>query len=109
MKLGRFTIPFLLAAFLLVGASAAFSAEKEAPDQKKDPWAWRFNLNVYGWLPWAPVDITLGDHTAYIPEDLNVIFESLRFAAMFEAEVHKGPIGVFVSPLYINLEIIAIK
>jgi len=39
MKLRRFIIPFLLAAFLLVGASAALSAEKEATDQKKDPWA----------------------------------------------------------------------
>jgi len=104
MKLRRFIIPFLLAAFLLVGTSAAFSAEKEATDQKKDPWAWGFNFAVYGWLPWAPVDITLGDTEAHIPEGLDVIFDSLRFAAMFEAEVNKGPIGAFVSPIYVNLD-----
>jgi len=104
MKLGGFIIPFLLAAFLLVGTSAAFSAEKEAPDQMKDPWAWGFNFAVYGWLPWAPVDIKLGDTEAHIPEGLDVIFDSLRFAAMFEAEVNKGPIGAFVSPIYVNLD-----
>ena len=104
MKLVRFTIPFLLAAFLLVGTSAALSAEKEAADQKKDPRAWRFNVNVYGWMPWAPADITIGDTEANIPEDFDTIFESLRFAMMFEAEVHKGPIGAFVSPIYVNLD-----
>jgi hypothetical protein len=104
MKLRGFTVLFLLAAFLLVGASAAFSAAKEATDQKKDPWAWRFNLNVYGWLPWAPVDITLGDTEAHRPEDLSTIWESLKFAATFEAEIHKGPIGVFVAPMYFNLD-----
>jgi hypothetical protein len=60
MKLARFTIPFLLAAFILVGTSAALSAEKEATDQKKDPWAWRFNANIYGWLPWAPAEVKVG-------------------------------------------------
>jgi len=104
MKLSRLTIALLLAAFLLVGTSAAFSAEKEATDQKKDPWAWRFNLNVYGWMPWAPADITIGDDTVHIPEDFGTIFDSLRFAMMFEAEVHKGPIGVFISPLYVELD-----
>jgi len=104
MKLARFTVPLLLAAFLLVGASPAFSAEKKSTDQKKDPWAWRFNANVYGWMPWAPAEIKVGDFEEDIPEDFGTILESLKMAAMFEVEVHKGPIGVFVSPIFAEVD-----
>ena len=104
MKPGKMIFPFILATILLVGISAGFSAEKEMTDQKKDPWAWRFNLNAYGWIPWAPADIRIGENEAHIPEDATTIFQSLRMALMFEAEVHKGPIGVFISPLYVELD-----
>ncbi len=94
----------LLSVCLLVGTPEAFAGEKETADPQKDPQAWRFNFNAYGWIPWAPADIRIGDNEAHIPEDATTIFQSLRMALMFEAEVHKGPIGVFVSPLYVELD-----
>jgi len=97
-------VVFLVAAFLLVGVSAALPAEKETTDQEKDPWAWRFNLNLYGWLPAMPTDIRIGDNEIHMPADYDTVLESLRMALMLEAEVHKGPFGVFVTPLYVELD-----
>jgi hypothetical protein len=104
MKLVRFRIPLLLAAFILFGTSAALSAEKEATDQKKDPWPWRFNANIYGWLPRAPADVTIGGIEKDLPEDFGTLLSDFVFAAEFEIEVHKGPIGVFVSPIFARLK-----
>lgn len=98
----------------LVGASATASAAEEptntqevaspSAEQVVAGWReapWRFIVNVYGWLPDAPVDIKVdGNEVAHYPESFDNIFDSLDMASMFEVEVHKGPIGVFVSPLY---------
>jgi hypothetical protein len=65
---------------------------------KTDPW--RFIVNVYGWLPSAPVDIKTEEGDESAPESFDNIFDSLQLAAMAEAEIHKGPIGVFVSPIF---------
>ena len=35
-----------------------------------------------------------------MPEKFDNIFDDLQITAMFEVEVHKGPIGVFASPVY---------
>jgi hypothetical protein len=52
-------------------------------------------------MPKAPVDIKVdGIAVENLPESFDNIFDSLQLAAMFEVEVHKGPIGVFVSPIY---------
>jgi hypothetical protein len=62
---------------------------------------WRFNLNVYGWLVDAPVKIKKdGETVADLDEDLSTILKSLEFGAMFEVEAHKGPLGLFASPIY---------
>jgi hypothetical protein len=63
---------------------------------------WRFSMIGYGWAPDAPVTIKTeeGDTVANLPEDFDKILSSLEFAAMAEFEVHKGPFGVFFSPIY---------
>lgn len=62
--------------------------------------AW-FHANVYGWLPKAPATIKVDDHNvAKLPEDFDNILDSAEMLAMFEVEVHKGPIGIFASPVY---------
>ena len=113
MKLSKLAIPCLLA-LILVGTSATPSAAEEPTNTQEESspsaeqvvagwWEapWRFNVNVYGWLPRAPATIKVDGHeVANLPEDFDKIFDSLEMAAMFEIEVHKGPIGVFASPIY---------
>jgi hypothetical protein len=77
--------------------------ERSSPsaDAKEERWPWRFNVNVYGWAPWAPVTIKVDqEEVADLPEDFDRIIDSMEMAAMFEVEIHKGPIGVFASPVY---------
>ena len=105
MKLAKFAILFL-AGLLLVPMAAASAAEDMTAEwewsslsaTKTDPW--RFIVNVYGWLPSAPVDIKTKEGDASAPESFDNIFDSLQLAGMAEAEIHKGPIGVFVSPIF---------
>jgi Protein of unknown function (DUF3575) len=100
MKLAKCTVPFL-ALLLLVGTFATPSAAENSTDTKSEPWPWRFNVNIYGWLPKAPVDISIDGHdVANLPESFDNIFDGLEMAAMFEVEIHKGPINVFASPIY---------
>ncbi len=111
MKLATLAVPFL-AALMLVGATATPSAAQETAAHwewsslsavKTDPW--RFNVDLYGWLPSAPIDIETAQGNASLPEDLDTILKALKFAAMGEGEVHKGPFGAFVSPLFFKGEI----
>ncbi|MGB3095333.1 MAG: hypothetical protein WBB46_01185 [Candidatus Deferrimicrobiaceae bacterium] len=115
MKPWKWAVPCLFA-MMLGGALATPSGaqepakpqEKSSPsapdapaDTKSERWPWRFNINVYGWLPKAPVTIKVdGNDVASAPETLDKILDDLDMTAMFEVEVHKGPIGVFVSPVY---------
>jgi hypothetical protein len=114
-KLAKFAIAYL-GALLLVGTPATSSAAEEPTntqeesslsasdsptDTKEERWPWRFIVNVYGWLPKAPVDIKIdGNDIENFPESFDNIFDSLQFASMSEVEVHKGPFGVFASPIY---------
>ena len=116
-KLAKFTISFFLVSLMLVGTSVTFSAAQEPADgqeesspsvkQKLVNWwedaPWRFNLNVYGWLPQAPAEIKAGGTDARIPEKFSKIWDDLQYAGMAEFEVHKGPIGIYVSPIFISL------
>ncbi len=66
---------------------------------------WRFNVNVYGWLPEAPADIIINDEeVAHLPESFDTIIDGLQMAAMFELQAHKGPFGVFASSMYFDGE-----
>jgi len=111
-----------LAALILSAASSAQSAEQIPADSQVQPapsaqvesedtgvqnalsaprpWLWRFHVNVYGWLPHAPVTIKSGDVEVFLPEKFKNILESLEMMAMFELEAHKGPIGIFASPIF---------
>jgi hypothetical protein len=106
MKFTRFTAP-LLAALMLVGPMVTSSIAQETTSrwQWTSPSAittdsWKFSANVYGWIPWAPVDIEAGGQSVHFSESFSTLLDSLIFAATGEAEVHKGPFGVFVSPAY---------
>jgi len=107
MKLAKITA-VCLAAVMLVGTAATPSGAQETTDYwewsspsavKTEPW--RFNVNLYGWLPSAPAEIeTAGGAESDLPESLSTILDSLEFAVMAEGEIHKGPFGVFVSPIF---------
>jgi len=55
---------------------------------------------VYGWLPDAPADIKVKDQSIGLPESVDTILDSLNYVIMAEFEVHKGRLGLFVSPVY---------
>jgi hypothetical protein len=103
----KFALLFL-AGLLLVPMTAASAAEDMTAEWEwSSPLSagtepWRFSFIGYGWLPEAPATIKTdeGETVANMPEDFDSILDALEFAAMFEVEVHKGPFGVFVSPIY---------
>ena len=106
MKLAKFTVPFL-AALMLVGTTATPCAAQEttalwtwSSPSAIETEPWRFSVNGYGWLPSAPVTIKIKDKVVGAPEKFSKILDDLEFAAMGEAEVHKGPFGAFVSPMF---------
>lgn len=97
-----------LAGLVLVGAMATPSV---AQDLALSDWEWssprsagtdpwRFSVLGYGWLPSAPATITTDSTIVNLPESFDKILDSLEFALMAEAEVHKGPFGVYVAPVY---------
>jgi hypothetical protein len=107
MKLANYAIS-LLAALMLVGPMATPCAAQDttvdwtwSSPSAVETEPWRFNLNVYGWLPKAPVTISTPEgRQESAPESFDKILDSLEFAAMGESEIHKGPFGVFVSPIF---------
>jgi hypothetical protein len=107
MKLANYAISFL-AALMLVGPMATPCAAQDttvdwtwSSPSAVETEPWRFNLNVYGWLPKAPVTISTPEgRQESAPESFDNILDSLKFAAMGESEIHKGPFGVFVSPIF---------
>ena len=116
MKLLKLVIPCLLA-LMLVGTSATPSAAEEPTNKQEEAsssaeqvvagWReapWRFNVNVYAWFPKAPVKIDVGQEEVDLPETLSNIYSGIQLGGMAEMEVHKGPIGVFASPLYVSLK-----
>jgi hypothetical protein len=116
MKLSKLSIACLLA-LILVGTSAVSLVAAEATKKQNDAsssakqvgagWRdapWRFNVNFYGWAPHAPVKFQVDELEIALPETLSNIYKGLQFGAMAEFEVHKGPIGVFASPLYVKLK-----
>jgi len=115
-KLARFSLPCLLQLMLILALSTHSVAQeqsksekatscKETASSKGDKDAWRFMVNIYGWMPEAPARIEIDDQTvASLPEDFSTILDSLEMMAMFELELHKGPIGIFASPIYFRGE-----
>jgi hypothetical protein len=93
---------------------AAPPAVQEAPPPATQPETgtgfkdapWRFDVNLYFWTLSVPATIENKDGSREI--DVNVSFHDLlkymNFGIMGEAEVHKGPVGLFVSPMYGDLE-----
>ncbi len=99
-KLAQFSAP-ILAALLLGGASAALAAPPEPMSISEAPW--RFGFDIYGWLPSAPAKIKIDGHeVANIPESLDNILDSLEGTAMLYFKARKGPLELFVSPIYYN-------
>jgi len=63
-----------------------------------DPW--KFSASLYGWMPSAPVTGETQGQKVHLPEPFLVILKAMSFGAMGHGEVHKGPFGAFVSPIY---------
>ena len=87
----------LLTGFLLAGTPAILSAADTGVDDAR----WVFKVNIYGWLPDAPVDIIVNQmQVGNLPESLDTIIDGLEMASMTEFELSKGPLSFFVSPIY---------
>ena len=117
MKLSKLAIPCLLALMLVGALAPPCGAQEQSESQKasslsatnasatkSERWPWRFNVNVYAWAPKAPVKIDVGQEEVDLPETLSNIYSGIQLGGMAEFEVHKGPIGVFASPLYVKLK-----
>lgn len=102
-RVGSMFFRFILVGCLLSGLSAHVFAAEAGNGWLKNWWdePWRFNAKVYGWLPDAPADIYVNDHQAIgLPESVETIVDSANALFMGEFEVHKGRLGLFVSPVY---------
>jgi len=86
-------------ALLLFGVSTMLSAAEETTSWRDAPW--KFSAKGYGWLPEAPAKVKVDQQeVADLPESLDNILDSLDMGAMFELEARKGPLLLFVSPIY---------
>ena len=69
---------------------------------------WKFEVAPYVWLPAMQGDLTVRGRTADINLDLgdtlDLLFDSLKFAAMGRAEARKGNLLLTLDVLYLNLE-----
>jgi hypothetical protein len=112
MKFTRFTAP-LLAALMVAGPMVTSSIAQTIPptewSSSRWQWSspssvttdpWKASANIVGWLPSAPVTIDAEGQSVHLPEPFLVILKSLLFYASGHGEVHKGPFGLFVTPLY---------
>jgi hypothetical protein len=104
MKFAKIISLFLFTCTLVCPFTASATAQKGGTEQGGEGFLdapWIFNVNVYGWLPSAPADITIAnEQVASLPESLDTILDSLEMAAMFEVKVHKGPVSVFANTIY---------
>jgi len=87
-----------LSIVLLAGTSDVMAERLEQASISESPWT--FELFIDGWLPKAPAKITMGDITVELPENLNTILDSLKLTSMLRFDAHKGPLGLFINPLY---------
>jgi len=94
------TVAVILSFVLGIGSPAAAApATVEEAGFLSAPW--KFHVNLYGWLPDAPAEIRVdGKKLVDLPENVDTILDSLEAAAMFELEVHKGPLAFFTNTIY---------
>lgn len=91
----KFIGSFFIGAVCLISPINAFATESilDAP--------FKINLNLYGWLPDAPATITVdGKDIIEVPESFSTIIDSAEGLAMFEFDIHKGPLVFFVNTIY---------
>lgn len=97
MSFSRFAGGFLFVLFFLSAVATPSVAQEESFASAP----WRFHVNLYGWLPDAPAQISVdGEEVVDVPEDLDTILDSLEAAAMFELELHKGRFVLFANNVY---------
>lgn len=91
----------LLTGFLLIGTSAILSTATADTGVSGAPW--KLTARIYSWLPDAPAAIKIGQTpVGNLPEDLDTILEGLQFMSMTEFELSKGPLVLWVAPIYYN-------
>ena len=83
---------------MLMAASDAMAERLEQQSISESPWT--FTAYIDGWLPKAPVDINIDGNDIIVPENLNTILDSLKLTAMLRFDLHKGPLGFFVNPIF---------
>jgi hypothetical protein len=87
-----------LTLFLIAGASDVMAERLETASISESPWT--FTAYIDGWLPKAPATIVIDGNPVFVPEDLNVILDSLKLTMMLRTTTRKGPLGIFFNPLY---------
>ncbi len=96
IKLGILSV----ALFLLVGASDAL-AERIAPQSISES-SWNYEWYIDLWLPAAPATIIFGGLEVELPESTRNIYRAMNFSSMMRFKARKGPLGLFVNPIYYN-------
>jgi hypothetical protein len=100
IRMKKITCKFLILVVLVFWGGGATQANSQ---DMAGFWnaPWKFNVNVYGWLPDAPASIKVADKEVVdVPEDLDTVLDSLDMTAMFELEAHKGPLVFFTNTVY---------
>ena len=89
----------ILAGLLLTALTTPAIAAEDSAGIGDSPW--EFGANIYMWLPSAPLTLKVDQmEVGNLPENLDTILDSLKFAAMFEVEAHKGRLWFFASPVF---------
>lgn len=89
-----------LALFLAAGASDALAERIEMPGISESSWDYEWYIDL--WFPEAPATIISGDIEVELPESTRNIYRAMNFSSMMRFKARKGPLGLFVNPIYYN-------
>jgi len=89
-----------LALFLFAAASDALAERIETAGISGSSWNYEWYIDL--WVPAAPVTLISGDIEVELPESARTIYRALNFSSMMRFKARKGPLGLFVNPIYYN-------
>lgn len=89
-----------LALFLLVGVSDAMAERIETPGISESSWDYEWYIDL--WFPEAPATIISDGLEIDLPESTRNIYRAMNFSSMMRFKARKGPLGLFLNPIYYN-------
>jgi hypothetical protein len=89
-----------LALALLAGASDVMAERIETPGISESSWSYELYVDV--WFPAVPATIISDGLEVEIPESVRNIYRAMNISSMMRFKARKGPLGVFLNPIYYN-------